>query len=201
MKLSIRLVFSLLLLSLLTLLIVAAKRPENRERALLSNRAKWDARGSRSYTMTVEFFYLPLPPIGVMLSIQDGKAVREALISCENPSAEYPHLWCESARLNYHPAGYTMDSIFQIADRCTDQTKASLAKCTVLDKATYQGFTTPESMVDAVGKCGDVLQSSDILCSVEYEPYYGYPTTISTIVPGVLDGFGTIKVKNIHIGR
>jgi hypothetical protein len=144
--------------------------------------------------------WLPVAPVGLELTVQDGQVTKYIIIACENPSEEYPERWCEPTRHYYWSMGiYTIEELFDIADECTLKTRASLANCPAFAVDEFHGFEDPDNMFNMAQTCKTYLQTSAWLCAVKYDAHYGFPKTIVTYDPSVLDGSTTIIVKEFQV--
>jgi hypothetical protein len=167
---------------------------ETIEQSYLYYRELWNARDVHDYSMIVDTLSLPIPPIGVELTIQNDKVTEKSIIPCVNPSERYPAGNCEIIKRYYSQVGnYTVLELFDIAAECTQKTQMTLASCPV-----ESDFSNSGEMLAVAETCQSYFQSSDLLCLVEYDLSYGYPKSISQLRLKVMDGYSEITIKGFE---
>lgn len=165
-------------------------------------RELWTSRGVSSYQLEIVIMSLPVPSIGLELTIQNNQIVQRSIIACDNPSTEFPASDCQLNKVYYSKEGnYTVEQLFEIADEGIRQTQLSLIACNLSTGSEFHRFSTIEEMTVAIDTCQNYLRSSDMLYVVEYDPYYGFPTHIISYMPHVIDGRVSITVRNFHVDK
>lgn len=171
--------------------------------SLAVNQSTWNNKHITNYTMTVQTFAPPQPAVTVQVVVRNGKITNEKLMECEAGQSEYLPNLCEAIKTYYYAPGgrftYTMDDVFQYAQFCTEQTNISVAKYGLIYQIGFTGFSSKDAMYDFERAYRTSLQSSNLLCSVEYDPVYGYPKEIITSIPQVNDGGSVIVVKDFRV--
>ncbi len=171
----------------------------NTEQDVPDYRALWNSAGIQNYQMRLVTLALPVPAIGLDLTVQKGEIVQQSIIACENPSAEYPESACETISRYYSNMGrYTVDQLFDFADECLRKTQIAIAHCPAFAADKLQRFSNYDDIFSMAHACQHYLESSDLLCSVNYDTHYGYPNAISTYAPNVMDGSIMITVKEFQ---
>jgi hypothetical protein len=163
-------------------------------------RELWNARGSNHYTMVVDTVALPVPRVGLELTVQDGEITHYTIIACEHPSEEYPESSCEPIRIYYtRLAMYTIEELFETADTCIPRTQAALSNCPAFVERGLQGFDNAQAMFEMGSACREYVRPENWICYAEYDPDYGYPSLITNYSPNLTDGGSIIKVRNVQI--
>ncbi|MEO8612733.1 MAG: hypothetical protein ABI690_32870 [Chloroflexota bacterium] len=152
--------------------------------------------------MTVEVLAPPMVIVAQTLTIRDGKVTQHSIMACDNPSEAYPARDCKTISQYYSGVGVsTVEELFSDADSCLSRTKVALSRCDTFNIHVFQDFPNTDAMFDMAQTCKADLQSSNysMLCAVEYDAFYGYPSTISTYIPWANDGFSRITVKDFRL--
>jgi hypothetical protein len=198
-----RILLTFLLLVVMLTAVMLSKWPRSDATlnpALTEARARWESQGASHYRMTLVTSALPSPPTALELTVRDGEIVQERIISCENPSAEYPAEWCEPTQRYYTSRGrYTIEQLFETADICTQRTLISMSRCPAYISPAFHGFTSVEAMSEAIQTCQSYLRSVDTICAVSYDPASGYPAEIWALVYRVFNGSSSISVRAFEI--
>ncbi len=172
--------------------------------SLAVNQSIWTHKNVTNYTMTVTVLWLPIPASEVQVTVRSGKLTNEKLLQCEVGQPEYSASTCNTLTTYYYQPGgdrtYTIDQLFQKAQLCTKQTITVVARYGLGYQLGFTGFTSSDAMYDFENAYRTSLQNTDWLCSVQYDPQYGYPTEIVTSAgPYILDGVVVVAVKNFHV--
>ncbi len=167
------------------------------------NQSIWNNKHISNYTMTVIGLWLPAPASTVQVVVRNGEITGEKLLECEIGQPEYSASTCKTLTTYYYlPDGYrtyTADRLFQIAQMCTDQTNQVVKHYGLPYQIGFTGFISSDALYDFARAYRASLNYSDRLCSVEYDPEYGYPKQIVMYIPNVNDGGSVITVKNFHV--
>jgi hypothetical protein len=171
--------------------------------SLAVNQSSWTHKNITNYTMSVKTLWLPVPVGDVQVAVRNGQISSEKLLECEVGQPEYSVQMCKTLTTYYYSPGgnytYTVDSLFKIAQSCTERTKIAVAKYGLIYKIGFTNFTSSDAMYDFEKAYRSSLQSSDSLCSVQYDPKYGYPIQIVQLTPQVTDGGSAIEVTYFHV--
>lgn len=156
-------------------------------------RELWNSKGIQDYQIVVETMALPQPVIGLALTIRDGIVVERSILACDNPSELYLAQTCEPIQRYYVGLGtHTIEDLFDIGDNCTEVTQQALAACPLVIPSP-NGLDSFDTMLAVADTCHAYLQDAWI-CSVEYDPVYGYPRSIIAYAPNIPDGYSSIQI-------
>lgn len=171
--------------------------------SLAVNQAIWNNQHITNYTASITTLALPRPAVSVQVVVENTKVADEKLLQCEVGQPEYAFNNCTALTTYYYAPGgqftYTIDDLFEEAHSCTEQTKIAVAKCGWPYQTGFTGFSSYTEMYDLQKACSQSLQSSDVMCFVDYDTEYGFPKHIVGSIPNVLDGVWVIQVKDFHV--
>lgn len=163
------------------------------------HRALWRENGTPNYQITVVTGALPVPEVGLELTILNGQITKSSILACDAPSEEFPADSCDTIRTYYSSMGhYTIEQLLDIAADGTRQTQRVLTFCPAISIWDFHGFSNPDDLWKAAQACDYLLNSSVMLTSAEYDPNYGYPKYIVMYTPHVFDGTSSIEIRDFH---
>lgn len=166
-----------------------------------ANRDIWDSHNISDYQMSIHMFAPPVLPIGVDLTIGNGRITESSIIACDNPTEWHHEDFCEPTRTHYADWGhFTIIDLFAEAEHCMRRTEEVLNSCTDFDTTNFVGFSDLEEIGAATELCqNNMVEQTDWLCLVQFHEDFGYPFRISTRKPNVADGGSDFLVQDFEI--
>lgn len=167
----------------------------------LTNRELWESHNISNYSMIVETLAFPVPPIGVRVSVKNGEIFSADLVACEPAQTQYRVGLCKTLE-EYYPAQahtFTIEDLLGEAEGCLQQNQSIFRQIGVMP---VHSLASSEEVLSFMREHSQSIQSvtgPDWMCFVEFDPDYGYPTSITSMNPFVFDGVGTISVTEFHV--
>lgn len=169
---------------------------------LVNERSKWLSHNINNYRMTNVTFGAPAPPAALDLVIRGGEIVEETIIACENPSEEYPARLCEPTRNHYsYLARKTIEDVFEFAESCVARMQTDLASCPYLPND-FLYFEDRDTMSQVVNDCFDYFNEPYLqlwVCTMQFDEVYGYPKEMSYYITSIVDGLGSVSIRDFQI--